>query len=324
MVEQPAQPVSPSRLQASALFAAGGRKKVGLGRYLARRFSALMLLRVVFSLLFCVASFVLQAQNIILEGRVLQAETGEPVPFATLGVPGRGLGTVADEQGRYLLRLPTLADTLVVSCVGFERQVVPPAALAAGQRTFRLAPQEQALRDVVVAHRAVHPARLGRNKEKGDLHWMAGSSGKTTVDDEWGWEFGTLLKLTHRTYLEEFHVYLSANTYEQLRFRLNLYTVEQGRPGRPLLARDIQLVCTNKQRGWLTVDLRPYEVQLPGQPVFATVQWLQSEKTDPEDKYFSIPVTRQAKQVVVERENSEAAWTTHAMQPSLYFTVLTE
>lgn len=284
-----------------------------------------MFSRLLFLLLISGLDHSLRAQNVILEGRIVNTKTGEPVPFATLGVPGRGLGTVADEQGRYVLRLPGLRDTLVVTSVGFSREVVLPVALAAGQREFRLAPQEQALGAVVVEHRRVHPGLLGRNKEKADVLWMGGSSGKETVDDEWGWELGTVLRPTRRTYLEEFHVFLAANNYEQLRFRLNLYALEQGKPGRQLLSRDIQLVCSHKQRGWQTVDLRPYELLLKAQqPVVATIQWLQSEKTDPWDKYFSIPVTRQPKQTMVERENSEAVWTIHAMQPSLYFTVMTE
>ncbi|UOQ68262.1 carboxypeptidase-like regulatory domain-containing protein [Hymenobacter volaticus] len=266
-----------------------------------------------------------QAQTKILEGQVLNSRTGEPVPFATLGVPGRGLGTVADEQGRYLLRLPpSLSDTLIVSCVGFSSAVISPTALAAGKRVFQLAPQEHVLSEIKVEHRRMRPALLGNTKSKGDIFWMGGSSGKRTVDTEWGWEFGALLKPVRKTYLEEFHMYLSANNYELLRFRLNLYAVEQGRPGRALLSQDIQLVCTKQQQGWLTVDLRPYEVLLEAQPVMATVQWLQSEKTDPEDKYFSIPVMRQSRQIMVERENSQAAWTVHDMQPSLYFTVMTE
>ncbi|UOG77035.1 carboxypeptidase-like regulatory domain-containing protein [Hymenobacter tibetensis] len=273
----------------------------------------------------CLVSFTLRAQTSSLEGQILNTKTGEPVPFATLGVPGRGLGTVADEQGRYLLRLPySLRDTLIVSCVGFSSAVVLPSALATGQRVFRLAPQEQILREIKVEHRRLHPALLGYTKEKGDIFWIGGSSGKRTVENEWGWEFGTVLKPVRRTYLEEFHIFLSANNYERLRFRLNLYALEQGRPGRALLSQDIQLLCTKEQRGWLTVDLRPYELELEAQPVVATIQWLQSEKADPEDKYFSIPVTRQSRQVMVERENSQAAWTTHDMQPSLYFTVMTE
>ncbi|RTQ46010.1 carboxypeptidase-like regulatory domain-containing protein [Hymenobacter gummosus] len=259
-----------------------------------------------------------------LEGQVLNARTGQPVPFATLGVPRRGLGTVADEQGRYVLRLPALIDTLIVTSVGFGREVVPPAALAAGQRVFRLTPQEQTLQNVNIAHRPVHPATLGRSKEKGDLRWMAGSSGQEVVDTEWGWELGAVLTPAAPALLEEFHVFFFDNTYDNLRFRLNLYAWENGRPGRPLLSQDVQLTVVRWQKGWVTVDLRPYAISLPAQPVVATVQWLQSEKTRPENKYFSIPVKREAKQIMVERENSQALWTIHPLQPSLYFSLLTE
>lgn len=284
-----------------------------------------MLRRLLLITALCAYSYWANAQTRILEGQVLNDQTGEPVPFATLGMVGRSVGTVADEQGHYLLRLPPgLSDTLVVTSVGFLRTAVPPAALMSGQRVFRVRPLSVALAGAVVEHARVHPALLGRNQAKGDVLWTGGSSGKETVDDEWGWELGTLLKPTRRTYLEEFHVFLATNTYQLLRFRLNLYAAENGQPGAVLLSQDIQLVCTNQQRGWQTVDLRPYAVQLQAQPVVATIQWLQSEKTDPEDKYFSIPVSRQRQQVMVERENSQAAWTIHALQPSLYFTVLEE
>jgi CarboxypepD_reg-like domain len=260
-----------------------------------------------------------------LEGQVLNARTGQPVPFATLGVPRRGLGTVADEQGRYVLRLPAGAtDTLIVTSVGFSREVVLPAALAAGQREFRLTPQEQTLQNVDIKHRPVRPATLGRRQEKGDLRWMAGSSGQEVVDTEWGWELGAVLTPKAPALLEEFHVFFFDNTYDHLRFRLNLYALENGRPGKALLSQDVQLTVVRWQKGWVTVNLRPYNITLDAQPVVATIQWLQSEKTRPENKYFSIPVKREPKQTMVERENSQALWTIHPMQPSLYFSLLTE
>ena len=113
-------------------------------------------------LVICSIPLSLQAQNQIVQGQVLNDQTGEPVPFATLGIPGRSIGTVADEQGHYLLRLPPdLRDTLVVTSVGFARTAVPPAALAGGQRVFRLRPQGQLLRDVVVQRRPVPRSPAG-------------------------------------------------------------------------------------------------------------------------------------------------------------------
>ncbi|AYA36443.1 carboxypeptidase-like regulatory domain-containing protein [Hymenobacter oligotrophus] len=284
-----------------------------------------MNLRLLATLFLGVLPLMAQGQQEPLEGQVLNAHTGLPVPFATLGVPRRGLGTVADEQGRYLLRLPAdFRDTVVVTSVGFTRALLLPAQLASGQRVVRLAPQEQTLANVVVAHRRVKPATLGRKSAKGDVRWVAGSSGKNTVDDEWGWELGAVLHPAKPAVLEQFHVYLHDNNYELLRFRLNLYAYEQGKPGKALLQQDVQLKVWPKQKGWLTVDLRSYHINLAAQPVAATIQWLQSETAEPQKKYFSVPVKREAKQVMLERENSEAAWTIHALQPSLYFELLME
>ncbi|GAB3825811.1 carboxypeptidase-like regulatory domain-containing protein [Hymenobacter jeollabukensis] len=283
-----------------------------------------MFRRLLASFPFALLPLLAPAQAPPLTGQVLNAQTGLPVPFATLGVPRRGLGTVADEQGRYVLRLPSLADTLIVTSVGFSREVVLPAALAAGQREFKLRPEQTTLQTVQIAHRPVRPATLGRTQEKGDVRWMAGSSGKETVDDEWGWELGAVLTPERPALLEEFHLFLFDNTYDHLRFRLNLYALENGRPGKPLLSQDVQLKVVRWQKGWVTLDLRPYNIALAAQPVVATIQWLQSETSKPENKYFSIPVKREAKQTMVERENSQALWTIHPLQPSLYFSLLTE
>ncbi|WP_426491917.1 carboxypeptidase-like regulatory domain-containing protein [Hymenobacter sp. 102] len=281
--------------------------------------------RLLLSWLLCLSSYCLYAQAFTLEGQVRNARTDQPIPFATLGIVGRNIGTVADEQGRYILRFPAApTDSLVITSVGFFRAAVSPQALLNGQREFTLVPLEQALPDVVVQRRRVKAGQIGRTQPTGEVLWTAGSSGKETVDDEWGWELGTVLTPKRPAYLDALHVYLSTNTYEHLRFRLNLYTLENGRPGRALLAQDIQLTTTNKQRGWVQLDVSSYDIRLEAQPVVATIQWLQSEKTDPWDKYFSIPVRRDKKQVMVERENSQAVWTIQAMQPSLYFTVLEE
>jgi hypothetical protein len=57
-----------------------------------------------------------------LQGQVYHDSTGAPVPYASIGVKGKPLGTVANDAGRFWLEpleqaLPT--DTVVVSCVGF-------------------------------------------------------------------------------------------------------------------------------------------------------------------------------------------------------------
>ena len=58
-----------------------------------------------------------------LRGRVVSAATGRSVPFASVGVEGRPLGSTADEAGRFTFAdapALTATDSVVISCVGYQ------------------------------------------------------------------------------------------------------------------------------------------------------------------------------------------------------------
>lgn len=63
----------------------------------------------------------------LLAGRVTDAENGEPLPYATIGIKSKGKGTVANYEGEYTLKLGKefLDDTLVVSYLGFFSRKIP-------------------------------------------------------------------------------------------------------------------------------------------------------------------------------------------------------
>jgi len=54
-------------------------------------------------------------------GIITDAETGQPVPFATIQIQGSSLGSAADEHGHFEIRhVPDGKHELVISCVGYE------------------------------------------------------------------------------------------------------------------------------------------------------------------------------------------------------------
>jgi len=59
------------------------------------------------------------AQRVVFTGRVTEAGTGKPVPFASLFVPGTSTGITADAEGHYELSVPNPIDTLAASALGF-------------------------------------------------------------------------------------------------------------------------------------------------------------------------------------------------------------
>ena len=114
-----------------------------------------------------------------LRGTVQRDSTAAaPVPFASVGVKGKAVGTVADARGRfYFPDAPELAatDTVVVSCVGYR-----PARLLVGELrqrpvVVRLRAQPRALGEVVVRHRQLRPQVLGRTSTGGIAHWGVNS-----------------------------------------------------------------------------------------------------------------------------------------------------
>jgi CarboxypepD_reg-like domain len=87
-----------------------------------------------------------QAQR--LSGRVLDADTGQPVPYASLSVPGTSYGTTSNAEGEFELALK-LPARLIVSELGHRTDTL---TLTATQTTLtlRLRPAAVALPDVVV------------------------------------------------------------------------------------------------------------------------------------------------------------------------------
>ena len=84
-------------------------------------------------------------------GLVTDANTGEPIPFASVALVGRKSGGLSDEKGKYTLTVKLLSDSIAVSSMGYKtlRQRIDP------ERTtqaidFKLTPSGMALQEVTV------------------------------------------------------------------------------------------------------------------------------------------------------------------------------
>ena len=86
-------------------------------------------LRIVFLFLplflFCGAVY---AQETIVKGKVTDANSGDPIPFANLIFRGTTVGATTDFDGNYQLRTTRPVDTLVISCVGYlvKKKAISP------------------------------------------------------------------------------------------------------------------------------------------------------------------------------------------------------
>jgi TonB-linked SusC/RagA family outer membrane protein len=100
-------------------------------------------------MLLAVMAIGLKAQ-LVIRGQVRAAGTDRPVPSASIQIAGTRVGTFADTAGNFLLHTDLKKMTLLVSSVGYDRQVVN---IADGGTflTIRLVPSGNALQEIVVS-----------------------------------------------------------------------------------------------------------------------------------------------------------------------------
>ncbi len=79
------------------------------------------LVKIFMTMLVLAISYQVQAQEIIITGKVIDQSSREVVPFANIGIKGHAIGTVSNENGEFEFHFPEkhLNDSLFVSCIGY-------------------------------------------------------------------------------------------------------------------------------------------------------------------------------------------------------------
>lgn len=77
---------------------------------------------ILITFLFCATHT--HAQNKTITGKILDGQTNESVPFASVQLKGTTIGAVTSFEGTYSLSNAILTDTIVITCIGYETQKI--------------------------------------------------------------------------------------------------------------------------------------------------------------------------------------------------------
>ncbi len=130
------------------------------------------------------------AQEILIQGKVTDANSGDPIPFANVTIKGVSVGTNTDFDGRYKLKLQKPFETLVASYIGYKSKEKKLTKAPSQTIDFQLEEEVQNLQEVVVES-GENPAfeilrRVVKNKDKNDKRQLSAyeyeSYSKTEVD----------------------------------------------------------------------------------------------------------------------------------------------
>lgn len=197
-------------------------------------------------------------------GKVVNAENGQPVPYANIGIIGRDVGTATDAEGLFEIELGNAfdKDTLGLSSIGyhtwknmigdFKRNAGNP-----GQVTIMLSPRSYGLAEVVIKPVKTKMYTLGNYCEANSAY------GNAFYSEQLGTELGVVIRLPrgkNKAYLHSARFYVGECTFDNFPVRINIYSLSQGRPYENILAVPVYIVI--KSAGEYIIDLKPYAIVL--------------------------------------------------------------
>lgn len=95
-----------------------------------------------------------------IRGRVLDKNGREPLAYASVYLAGKGIGTVTNDNGQFLLKLNSkyLPDTLSISCIGYRNFKTPVSSMINITQDFLLKTDIVSIQEVII--RKISPVNL--------------------------------------------------------------------------------------------------------------------------------------------------------------------
>jgi hypothetical protein len=94
------------------------------------------------------------------KGRVLDKTDREALPYTSVYLSGKTIGVITNESGDFVLRLNSqyLADSVIISCIGYKRIKAPVTSFLGTEKEYLLKPDVVSIQEVII--RKISPVSL--------------------------------------------------------------------------------------------------------------------------------------------------------------------
>ncbi len=208
-------------------------------------------------------------------GLILDKKTNQPLPYVNIGILNREIGTVSNSNGKFSLELKEefKNDTIRISSISFKPvEILIRNIIQKTEPTiYKLEEDISELNEVVITAKSFKKRTLGNKTESKFV-----STGFSY--DQLGAEMGVKINIRKNpTIVDAFNFNIPYNRLSAKSvFRLNFYSINKRKPGVNLLKDNILFTIEPKQKGNVTIDLKPYDIVLTDD-VIVTLEWVESK-----------------------------------------------
>ncbi|MEL6865076.1 MAG: carboxypeptidase-like regulatory domain-containing protein [Bacteroidota bacterium] len=204
------------------------------------------------------ALFATPSQAQVAKGKIIDARTREAIPYVHIGIMDKNRGVISHDKGQFQLDISGLkADEKVLfSILGYETKQLLVSELQEKELVISLQAKTYALQEVVVK-----PPKIISSKKMGRYQTTKTTTGQSGIKDfGFGGEWGLKVKYEGQRYqLANVNFHTRFNTVDSVLYRIHLYEVENGLPGKQLLQKEIYTTSHRKDK-WISADLSDQEL----------------------------------------------------------------
>ncbi len=265
----------------------------------------------------------LAPQYINLKGSILDQNSNEPLPYASIGLLNKPFGTLTDSAGNFHFKFGNeyLNDSLQISMVGYNSKLIALRDLLHGGafQTIKLLPKSNTLKEMVFRNHKTETAIIGREKSGSLL--QVSIHNKNALAETIGSEMGMRMKNNKKgAYLKDFNWYISQNNFTSIKFRINIYSLKNDWPDSLLYNRQILYTADKNKTGWCHVDLDTLGIQVDGD-FLISLQWVESKLENNLKPITLVPTTLTFSKNCYVRIASQDKWKRMGIHLSSYATI---
>lgn len=234
-----------------------------------------------FLLVFLCAFTLLNAQTRI-SGTITADSDAEALAFVNVGIKNKNIGTVSSERGVFSILIPDESknDTLSFSLIGYRVKSIPIAEMSASKPAIiRLSQTAIHLTQVDVTARKLKEVKRGITRSNPALHIIDASMNHSDI-----FEIGQRIRLGESpAQITSINLLINEPGKDSGVFRINFYKYDGAQPGENLINQSIVEKKAIRE-GWLSFDLKRYNIFLKGE-VVAAIEFMPSASTSAPIKY---------------------------------------
>ncbi|MGC6479427.1 MAG: carboxypeptidase-like regulatory domain-containing protein [Flavobacteriaceae bacterium] len=224
-------------------------------------------------------SYTFSQQNKIIRGQILDS-LENPIKYVNIGILNKPIGTVSNNKGEFTLNLDNsfIFDTLKISSLGFKsKHILIKELFDNSNNIFFLDSYTEELDEVVISSNNLKIYKTGKEKTKSKRQvFFANPETKNMI---LGSQIGRKFSIGKKKFslLQELKFYIKSNNYEQVKFRVNIYSIKDNVPLKRVNSIDILTEVARNQTGWIKVDLTKYDINVKENVIIA-IEWIEASK----------------------------------------------